>query len=276
MKRILKKVLLAFLIVCPTTGLLFSESEDKKAVVLEYDGRLVGAYQPGKGWLKESQAKDLINPKEDCFVYSISEGIGQTIRGELMEPDIDGGLILNVTKYVDDKDFKREPSYWNPYPRKEIRISPKSQTYQKIAAKRIKKKGVKLKKARLTSGYRIDLDGNGTEEVVLTGATRNRIFSAVEPHKAGDYSFVLFRYINKKGKVETQDVELQAFTKEPDPKKGALHNISEFKIAEFIDINGDGKVEVILSQVVWEGWGVTIFEFSGEKLLPVLSKGWGH
>lgn len=268
--------LFTYIILLSAAFLAAAETTNKKPIILGNGNRLVGAYHPDKGWMTQRRAEKLITPKRELFYFSISDGIGHTVRGELVEPDIDGGVIFKITDYVEDDNLEKEPSYWDPYPRKERKISTNHKTYQKIAAERLNKKGLSISEARLTSGYRIDLNGDGKDEVVLTGATRDKVYAAHSPHQAGDYSFVIFRCINKKGKVETQDVELDAFPNPPDKKYGPLHNIAEHEVTEFIDINGDGVMEVILSIVAWEAWGVSIWEFSEDRLVRVLSSGWGH
>ena len=44
-----------------------------------------------------------------------------------------------------------------------------------------------------------------------------------------------------------------------------------YSLANFIDLNQDGRLEVIVEIQKWEGFGARVFQIDGEDVLPALS-----
>ena len=44
-----------------------------------------------------------------------------------------------------------------------------------------------------------------------------------------------------------------------------------YSLANFIDLNQDGRLEVVVEIQKWEGFGARVFQIDGEDVLPALS-----
>src|SRR5262245_37737228 len=82
---------------------------------------------------------------------------------------------------------------WNPVPRIPQPLSLTDKTYEKIASDFLKLNGILRPVVKLTQLYRVDLEGDGQEEVILT-ATKYSNENAASA-KTGDYSFTIVRKI---------------------------------------------------------------------------------
>jgi hypothetical protein len=109
---------------------------------------------------------------------------------------------------------------------------------------------------------RIDLEGDGTAEVLLTGSFYKK--GVMEAQTPGDYSFALLRKIVD-GKARNILIEGEFFTKRDyyDPP-------NERRILAVADLNGDGRMEIVLDTFYYEGNWKRVLEIDGTKLTKVL------
>ena len=159
---------------------------------------------------------------------------------------------------------------WNPMSRVPKSIDLNDAAYKKIVAGVLRSKGIAKTTINLTQAVRIDLDGDGEEEVLIT-ATRYKNGIAALDAKVGDYSFVLLRKIVA-GKVQNIVV-----TGEFIKNKTDYGVPSSFKISSIVDLNGDGKMEIVLYSEYYEGssaWAVEIKENKSVEI-KTLSVGCG-
>jgi hypothetical protein len=150
---------------------------------------------------------------------------------------------------------------WNPVPRVPKTISLTDATYKKAVAAVLRSKGILKTTIKLTQAVRVDLDGDGKEEVLIAATFFKNTFGASAAKN--DYSFVLLRKIVGE-KVQDTVVDGEFITKKID--FGAP---SEYKISSIADLNGDGKMEVILHSAYYEGNSSWAVEMKGNKLIEI-------
>ena len=115
----------------------------------------------------------------------------------------------------------------------------------------------------LTQAVRIDLEGDGQDEVLLT-ATRIVPFAEREKNKSYDeYSVVLLRKIIG-GKAQTLFLTGDVVVKNRSDYYGSNSTISSI-----LDLNGDGKMEIVIAQEKLEGGGARVFEMVGNNAVEV-------
>ena len=158
---------------------------------------------------------------------------------------------------------------WNPVPRLPKAIDLNDATYKKAVADVLRTKGITKTTIKLTQAYRIDLDGDGREEVLLAATFYKGGLSASAAKN--DYSFILLRKIVGK-KVQNIVVDGEFITKAIE--FGAP---SEYEISAIADLNGDGKMEMILHSAYYEGSSSWAVEMKAGKPVEIktLSVGCG-
>lgn len=149
---------------------------------------------------------------------------------------------------------------WNPVPRAPRAINLKDKTYLAIVSAILRSKGLTKSTAVIEQAVKIDLDGDGTDEVVLTASNYG---GKIQPSaKAGDYSFVLVRKIVG-GKARNIMVAEEYIKK--NVEFGAP---SRFEISAIADLNGDGKMEIVQYGEYYEGSGAGVYEIT-DKVVAV-------
>jgi len=115
---------------------------------------------------------------------------------------------------------------------------------------------------------RVDLDGDGTDEVLV--AARHPDTATSIGAEAGFYSVVLLRRVVGAG-VETtvlfEDIHLEADVDFPSMQTGQVMAVG--------DLNGDGTMEVALQWQYFEGGGVDIFDVASGSPQKVLTTACG-
>ena len=109
---------------------------------------------------------------------------------------------------------------------------------------------------------RTDLEGDGVNEVIVAAST-------IDPENAldmavGDYSIVYLRKVIE-GEVQTAilgDVIIDDVTDIPQA-------MVRLRVSAVADLNGDGKMEIVLSSEAWEGASLEVWEYVNDDLGPV-------
>lgn len=143
---------------------------------------------------------------------------------------------------------------WNALPRVPKKLDYKSPVYVQLVRELLIRKGITDPKVSITQLWRIDLEGDGQEEVLLAATTPRQAYRECSPEvEAGDYSLVLLRKIVQ-GKVETIAIRLKYFPATP----ANPGNEDIYDLAGVFDVDGDGIMEIITSWRYHEGSGQTI------------------
>jgi hypothetical protein len=172
-----------------------------------------------------------------------------------MEPKADTGVALG------------DGYRWNPVPRVPKSLSLTDKAYIKIASDFLKLKGIAKPEVKLTQLYRIDLEGDGQEEVVLS-ATRYSGDNSAAAAK-NDYSFTMVRKIVA-GKVKNILLNGDFITKGFD--FGAPNT---YEVSAVLDLNGDGKMEIVAHGSYYEGSYSGVYQITNGKAVEIKALGAG-
>ncbi len=121
---------------------------------------------------------------------------------------------------------------------------------------------------------RVDLDGDGEEEVLISATNYFSADSAPMRSPAGSYSTVLLRRIVA-GKVETQLVEGEFHPKAYVRRGDSFDAPNAYKVIAVLDLDDDGKMEIVVGSRYYEGEATTIYRCDPKKIEDVLSVGCG-
>jgi len=140
-------------------------------------------------------------------------------------------------------------------------------TYEELVAGYLKENEISAE-PDIQQLVRVDLDGDGSEEVVIVAGNAD---SSVPFFAENTYSLVLFRRLVD-GRVLTEVLHEHYYHEDIE---GMADSPSGYKVVSAVDINGDGSLELILHGSYYEGFWYEIYEFSRSGLKKVLSGGLG-
>jgi hypothetical protein len=140
----------------------------------------------------------------------------------------------------------------------------------------LKAHGIADPKVRITRILRVDLDGDGEEEVLISATnyfTEDKSDHSAAPFpeapiespRPGSYSVVILRRVVA-GKVQTELVAGEVYQK---PDESVAPDV--YQVTAVLDLNGDGKLEVIVHSFYYEGGQTTIYGCELDKIEAVLS-----
>jgi len=157
-------------------------------------------------------------------------------------------------------------------PAKLERLSPEHPAYVKAARAWLDEQGLALAPVRLTHVLRTDLEGDGTDEVLLAGAYNARAVENADL-SVGRYAFVLLRKVVN-GAVTTTPLEAFVDPHPYEPEQSIL-GLTEIVPVAIADLTGDGVAEVTLAVWMHEGLAYTLYRLAGDSLTAAAECGCG-
>ena len=223
-----------------------------------------------KLWIDAGQVAPLLKGKEPYRLYSLTglrcHGEGQ--QAEIRRPPLRGHAGADrVAPDPRHQPGHRERRAVEGLPRVVRSQSTTQPVYINAVAAVLKDNGIANPTVRITQLLRVDLDGDGVTEVVLTASS---YVNGVGPSaQAGDYSLVLLRKVIN-GQVQTTLLEGDFYT---DAAEFAAPN--DFNVTAIADLNGDGNMEIAVHGEYYEGAWTSIYEVKGSTVKEVLVEGCG-
>jgi hypothetical protein len=229
-------------------------------VELKFRG-LLGGVQNGK-WIAPDKAAPKLKSEPEFLLVGwkgVEEG-GITLgrRGETedvcqdfhrfeFDLSMDSGVAIG-------SDLK-----WDPSPRLVTNINSNNAVYKDIVADFLKTKGLIKPVVKISQAYRIDLEGDGTDEVLISATYYRHGLSSNAA--VGDYSFVMLR------KTMGTKVVNHLLTGDFITKKIDFGAPTQNEISAVADLNGDGTLEIVLHGSYYEGDFASAYEI--RKGVPV-------
>ena len=231
---------------------------------------IVGAADKGK-WLDSAHAAAALKAGASLRVYSLDRELGTTTAAkpkEMGEPCPDTQTV-DVSPKRDNATIALSAT-WNALPRKPRKADVTQPTYVEAVREFLKGHGLADPKIKITQILRIDLDGDGEEEVLISATNYLAKADGVPSSSPADsYSVVLLRRVVA-GKVKTQLVVGEVY-----PRSKEFSAPNRFRVLSVLDLDGDGKMEVIVDSAYYEGGATTIYRCTPSKIEELLSTGCG-
>lgn len=249
-------------------------AQEALAVVDVSEGCLMGGISEGQ-WLEADAVAPLLKGNERYRIYTLTKALGEATgsaasadgepcngsRKVTLSPKPEGGIAIS--------------GRWNALPRVPRMLSTNDPAYRRIVANLLRRRGFVRPKINITQVLRIDLDNDGIEEVLVSATHLAEGLVSAERSmavhgKPGDYSFVLLRKIVK-GRVRDTLLVEHFYPR----RKESPETPYQYDVAAVLDLNGDGKMEIIVHGNYYEGsWG-TVFRLDKTKVENVFGCGCG-
>ena len=230
-------------------------------------GYLLGGSANG-AWLPAGEVAPMLKGGERYRHYGEEGAVGE---GDGLAPESQGqpcpDTMLVEMRTPEFYSFVSVAGGWNALPRVPKYTDVNQRVYREAAAAFLKQHGIANPQVELTQVTRIDLDGDGADEVLVSGTRRGGDGpGGVRP---GDYSFVFLRKLVD-GKVMTTPIVTDLH---PDPKPTSFSY--RLDVVMVLDLNGDGTMEIVTSSEFYEGVAVAVLTVDGLDVKQVLIVGCG-
>ncbi len=157
---------------------------------------------------------------------------------------------------------------WDLTPFAVTALPTDSGPYVQVASDFLASRGFEEASPVITQLYQTDLDGDGTDEVVIVADNHGGEF-----FHAGVYSVVLVRKVVA-GDVETAVLHESIVT---DFAEGETPFTVTGHVVAIADLDGDGEMEIVLDEAYYEGSASFVWDYADDDLgfVEVLSTGCG-
>ena len=259
MKRI--PLFVFVVVICVATAL--GQSAIVPIVELKHGG-LLGGVQNGK-WVAPTKVAPKLDAETEFVLVGwrgVEEGgvtLGKKGEKEDVCPDF---TRMELELKQEEGVAIGSSAKWNLVPRIPQAIDVGNATYKTVVTNFLRKKGISRPIVKIREAFRVDLEGDGVEEVVLSATYYKKGLSS--DAAVGDYSFVIVR--KAVGKVVTDHLLQGEFVL----KRVDFGAPNEYHISAIADLNGDGKMEIVVNGAYYEGESAGAYEMKSGR--PVMIK----
>ena len=247
---------------------------DSHPIVDVESGFLFGAISDGK-WIKADETAKLIGDETTYRVYGLTQALGEA-KGD--KPKSEGEpceetLAVSLSPKP-EKGVIAIAASWNALPRKPQVTDPTQKTYVDAVREFLRTKEIDQPKVKIDNILRVDLDGDGEQEVLISATNYfSKDESVPMRSPAASYSMVLLRRVVA-GKVETQLIVGEFYPKaypKAAQEEGRFDAPNAYKVIATVDLDGDGKMEVVIHSDYYEGGETTIYRCDPKRAEALLS-----
>lgn len=225
---------------------------------------LVGGVLKGNGWLSGVQAARYIGNE---MVYDFFSPNGSIqVQGNVLEFSPTCRNHYMRSSFVLPEPMVGVASGWITEKRGTTDISTDDPFYVQAVAEWFGSQGNSPTEIHITRILQADIEGDGVDEVLLSASffkEKTLTFST----ETGDYSIVLMRKVIGNNILTIPLVKDYYVSSVPNIE---ISYPNTYTLAEVVDLNGDGTLEVIVDVRRWEGWGAIVYRLDGQNVREVI------
>jgi hypothetical protein len=232
-------------------------------------GYLLGGWYKD-GWMHDQAAARLLKGGEIYRFYNLTGELGEAPGkppASWGEPCTDTVGVAFTTAPASAGGLVGVGGQFKVLPRVPKLLGTDLKVYKEAAAAILRQKGISRPEVHLTQVIRVDLEGDGKDEVLVSATYyAEGLSSRANP---GDYSFIFLRRVSQ-GKVVTRIIQGDVF-----PRGVKFGAPGEHRVGAVLDLNGDGVMEIVLFGRYYEGDWVTVYRIEGSTVVKLFSVGCG-
>lgn len=172
-----------------------------------------------------------------------------------------GNYFINTDPGLEEPNLLGVLDGWNVTKREVVELSEDGHLYQQAVVDWLTAMGVAALQPGTLQAFRVDIEGDGVDEVFISAT---HLDDPQHTPKAGDYSIVLMRKVIGNDAVTKFVAGDHYNVQQPE-----ITNPRTFTLANFIDLNQDGVLEVVVDihRWRWEGFGALVFQVDGQDVI---------
>ena len=151
---------------------------------------------------------------------------------------------------------------WFVTKRSVTELSDDDPFYRQVVADWLGAEGVSFPQVDSVQVYRVDIEGDGTDEVFMSAS---HLDDSRHTTRAGDYSIILMRQVTGNEALTSLVVGDVYHSREPE-----ITYPRTYSLANFVDLNQDGRLDVVVDTQKWEGFGARVFQIDGQDIIQTL------
>jgi hypothetical protein len=202
-------------------------------------------------------------------IFNWQRRVGSTTLSAVESGEEVGGWVVKGSRrFTGESPLLALSARHNVSPRVPRAQALANSLYENVVAVMLRAKDLKVARGRLTQHLRVDLNGDGKEEVLLCAHSRDALGRMANAAK-NDYALAVLRCVAD-GKVKNIELQSDVY------RKAVPFTASQrYSFAGCYDIDGDGTLEIALWSGYYEGESLEIYKFDGRTARRVLVAGWG-
>ena len=216
----------------------------------------------GEGWLTpEMSAARFTGPLQ----YDI-----HTFRGESVQLAVDAlqfsppskGFGIRIDSPVEGSGIVGVAQGWQVLKRDVEELASDNDFYEQVVMDWLKAKGVTSPQLGVLHVFRVDIEGDSVDEIFINAT---HLDESQHTTQAGDHSIVLMRKVVGNDAITLPVVEDIYDSQEPE-----ITYPTTYSLGNFLDLNQDGVLEVIVDTQAWEKFGAIIYQIKDGNVIQVL------
>lgn len=258
-----------------TEGIIQADNPPTHGIISEYHPIVIKPPRFGCGilcggfnqkWLTEDEVSAFIKGKEEYKLLNLTDNLGIGLGDTVSTDNTPIPYTIDIQSNLsDDKGFLAISCDWNPLPRAPVKQSNLSEEYNNIVSKILEENGLKDVPVNVVQNYKIDIEGDGQDEVLLC-AQNIEALGLGATSKKNTYSLLILRRIVN-GQVVNVFLEKSIYLEDGGWGDGIPVVLNIEAIA---DLNGDGVMEIVVGFLYYEGDGYDVYELRDNQVESVI------
>ncbi|MGE5416732.1 MAG: hypothetical protein ACM3UZ_08245 [Acidobacteriota bacterium] len=233
------------------------KKDDPSIIPIVVNGAVIGGYRNGT-WLDPEAVYSKITDRQ-YKIYSFDEALGKGAGTIPESREKQAVYAIDMTGVDKDEDYTALACSWDAMPRIAKEKSILGQKSTSAMRNILRDNGIsrntpiKIKQILVA-----DMEGDGTDETIVLAENISPLTSVLSNNS---YSFLVVR---KEMDEETLSIIVHKETAPDDPEQSESMAVT-YSVKSVLDLNGDGKLEILVHSQYYDGEGYQIYGINGNQ-----------